>query len=84
MAEFADVRILAFGVLSQPKTIFLNPNAHNLLNPPGIGRNMRSGNDHQVDLLMKMRTSEPHALEFRSSHVAIVQNTTRHHRDTRG
>ncbi|CCM00657.1 uncharacterized protein FIBRA_02695 [Fibroporia radiculosa] len=37
LVEFADVRILAFGVLSKPKTIFgVNPNARQLLHPPGV------------------------------------------------
>ncbi|KAJ3574790.1 hypothetical protein NP233_g1519 [Leucocoprinus birnbaumii] len=35
--ELADVRIIAFGVLSRPKTtLSINPNAHMLLRPPGI------------------------------------------------
>ncbi|KXN86129.1 hypothetical protein AN958_10496 [Leucoagaricus sp. SymC.cos] len=35
--ELADVRIVAYGVLSRPKTtLTINPNAHMLLRPPGI------------------------------------------------
>ncbi|KAF8914200.1 hypothetical protein CPB84DRAFT_1840934 [Gymnopilus junonius] len=35
--ELSDVRILAFGVLVKPRSDFnVNPNAHLLLNPPGI------------------------------------------------
>jgi len=55
VAEFADVRILAFGVLNQPKTIFINPNAHVLLHPPGIGTSI-SSEQGQPDPSMKMRT----------------------------
>ncbi len=34
-----DVRIVAFGTLSLPKTtLSINPNAHILLHPPGIER----------------------------------------------
>jgi hypothetical protein len=36
VVEFADVRILAFGVLNKARTMFLNFNAHALLHPPGI------------------------------------------------
>ncbi|KAF4619500.1 hypothetical protein D9613_005270 [Agrocybe pediades] len=35
--QLADVRILAYGILARPRSDFLvNPNAHILLNPPGI------------------------------------------------
>ncbi|KIM46406.1 hypothetical protein M413DRAFT_313631 [Hebeloma cylindrosporum] len=35
--ELADVRILALGTISKPRSNFsINPNAHILLNPPGI------------------------------------------------
>ncbi|KZP20193.1 hypothetical protein FIBSPDRAFT_544709 [Athelia psychrophila] len=68
VAEFADVRILAFGVLNQPKTIFINPNAHALLHPPGIGRSISSEQQCQTDPLMKMRTSKPPVLDFRLLH----------------
>lgn len=36
MVEFTDVRILAFGALGEPHTMFRNPNAHIFLHPPGI------------------------------------------------
>ncbi|EKM79873.1 hypothetical protein AGABI1DRAFT_106215 [Agaricus bisporus var. burnettii JB137-S8] len=37
--ELTDVRIIAFGTLSRPKTtLTINPNAHMLVQPPGIGR----------------------------------------------
>ncbi|KAF8969430.1 hypothetical protein BDZ97DRAFT_243762 [Flammula alnicola] len=37
VVELADVRILAFGTLTKPRTNFsVNPNAHMFLNPPGI------------------------------------------------
>ncbi|KAG6830328.1 hypothetical protein H0H92_001263 [Tricholoma furcatifolium] len=38
VAEFADVRILAFGTLNRPRsTLTFNPNAHLFLHPPNIG-----------------------------------------------
>lgn len=37
VVQFADVRILAFGVLNTPKTSFsVNENAWSLLHPPGV------------------------------------------------
>jgi len=36
VVEFADVRILAFGVLNRARTMFLNSNARIFLHPPGI------------------------------------------------
>ncbi|KAH8118654.1 hypothetical protein DFH11DRAFT_1568580 [Phellopilus nigrolimitatus] len=39
VVEFADVRILAFGVLCKPRSTFsINENARTLLHPPGIHR----------------------------------------------
>jgi hypothetical protein len=37
VVEFADVRILAFGTLNKPRSLFyVNNNAHVFLHPPGI------------------------------------------------
>ena len=38
VVEFADVRVLAFGVLNRPGTILLNSNSHAFLHPAGIER----------------------------------------------
>jgi hypothetical protein len=38
VVEFADVRVLAFGVLNKAGTMFLNSNAHEFLHPVGIDR----------------------------------------------
>lgn len=50
VVEFADVRILAFGVLNQPKTILLNDNAHALLHPRGIERDISSEYRRQANI----------------------------------
>jgi len=37
VVELADVRILALGTITKPRSNFsINPNAHHFLNPPGI------------------------------------------------
>jgi hypothetical protein len=38
VVNFADVRVLAFGVLNKSKTMFLNSNSHAFLHPAGIER----------------------------------------------
>jgi hypothetical protein len=51
VVEFADVRILAFGVLNKARTMFLNPNAHAFLHPPGIEKEI------SLDVKLDIRTS---------------------------
>jgi hypothetical protein len=49
VVEFADVRILAFGVLNKARTMFLNSNAHAFLHPPGIEREILLDASRETD-----------------------------------
>lgn len=42
VVEFADVRVLAFGVLNRTGSIFLNSNSHAFLHPAGIEGDTKS------------------------------------------
>ena len=44
VVQFADIRILAFGVLNRTGTMLLNMNSHAFLHPPGIERDSLPGN----------------------------------------
>lgn len=39
LVEFADVRILAFGILNKRTSFTVNKNARQLLHPPGVEKN---------------------------------------------
>ncbi|KAF5393137.1 hypothetical protein D9757_001307 [Collybiopsis confluens] len=54
VVQLSNVRIIAFGTLNRPRsTLFVNPNAHTFLHPPGIDdvqvmRNNRVITDHGI------------------------------------
>jgi hypothetical protein len=49
VVEFTDVRILAFGALREPGTMFPNPNARRFLHPPGIESAILLASGHNFD-----------------------------------
>lgn len=53
MVEFTDVRILAFGALGKPSTMFPNSNAHTFLYPPGIESTSLPAADQNFNSLVK-------------------------------
>lgn len=69
VVEFADVRILAFGVRNKPRSTFMiNSNARMLLQPPGI-----SGSVGVENILDSSRASIDERMSLRST-----SNTYKH------
>ena len=59
IVEFADVRILALGVLNNPRSNFsVNDNAHALLHPPGVWKSDGSGDVECTSTMHTCASSE--------------------------
>lgn len=79
VVQFADIRILAFGVLNRAGTMLLNTNSHAFLHPPGIERDTSPGDDDAGASYHSQSNLRDSGISMdRSSRVSDIEAIERH------
>ena len=73
VVQFADIRILAFGVLNRTGTMLLNMNSHAFLHPPGIERDSLPGDDPITSFRSTSSLRDSGIVMGRSSRTTIIE-----------